>query len=309
MSKIGQIQEALQDTGAAIAQLEKAITVDPDSPSLAATRRSLEKRLQSLEADFLKASSRAGVDVCSYRLFTDAGDAPHLGSLSSAFGDFQKLVSTVYSAVRNGPKQRATYSAEDARDTAFGFGYAFSGSIGFVLTISNERLLIGDTDLDESMEVIFDMAQARSPEDMHPIVQKLGSGPVRALYRWASDHVSSGLGADIDWRRGESIRSNMFIRALEFTNLQSIIEMAGEERFDEIELCGDLIAVNLATKSFRMRFESGDDIQGKFDNAISDSHTVELPKRYSAKLTKTSRVIYSLEDDEVSYFLEDLNPC
>ena len=308
MSKLGQIQEFLQDTGAAIAQTDKAITIDPKSPSLAAVRRSLEKKLRNLEVDFLKAASLSGIDVCSYRLFTEVGDAPDLGSLTRAFGDFQKLVSTVYSAVKGGPKQRATFSAEDAKETAFEFGYAFPGSVGFVLTINNERLLIGETHLDEAMGLIFGMVKAKVPEDIHPFTKQLGSGPVRALYRWALDHVSSGLGADIDWRRGELVRSKMFLPNVAFTELRNVLDKTGEERVEEVTLNGELIAVNLATKTFRMRFDSGDDVHGKFKDAISVGHKVELPKRYTATLTKTSRIIYSREEDEDSYFLLGLEP-
>jgi hypothetical protein len=74
MSQILDIQEKLQDTGAAIAQLEKAVALGPQSPSLIAMRKSLEKRLRNLEADFQIAASRAGIDVCSFTGFSQKAE-------------------------------------------------------------------------------------------------------------------------------------------------------------------------------------------------------------------------------------------
>ena len=54
MSKILEIQERLQDTNAAIAQMEKAAVADPSSPSIGAMRMSLEKRLRTLETEFME---------------------------------------------------------------------------------------------------------------------------------------------------------------------------------------------------------------------------------------------------------------
>ena len=132
---------------------------------------------------------------------------------------------------------------------------------------------------------------------------------MRALYRWALDHVNSGLGADIDWRRGEDVRAKMFMQPVEFTELRNILDETGEEHIEEITLTGDLVAVSVSARTFQMKFESGEDIRGKFEDAISERHTVELPKRYKVRLTKTSRIIYSYEEDDESYFLLSLEPA
>ena len=74
------------------------------------------------------------------------------------------------------------------------------------------------------------------------------------------------------------------------------------------------ILVGADTKSRRFHFVvddaddgiQGEDIRGKFFDAISDSHQAEIPKRYIAHLHKTTQISFATEDEDVSYFLERL---
>lgn len=301
MSRILEIQDNLQDTAAAIARLERAVREDPQSRSLLAMIRSLEKRQQEQEADFLLEADSLGVDVCSYRLFAEQG-RPTIAGLSKALGDFQNLVSVVYDTVKSArPKERARVSSEIMHETAFTFGYAFSGSLGVVLTLPNQRLLVGESHLDEAIRVVFSMARVSNPEEILDFARRLGPGPVRAMYQWALDHAKAGLGADIEWRRNREIRANLLIQRPELDNLHRVIGRTSDETTEEMTVEGQLVGADVKRRSFHLQVEGQPDISGSFTDAISESQTVELPRPYRVTLTKTVRICYSTEQEDTSY--------
>lgn len=174
--------EKLQDTQAAIRRAEKAVLEHPEMPSVALSLKSLRKRQQSLEALFSSLADDQWFDVCSYKLLPEKEGRPTLPSLTNTLGDFQTLFTLVYDTIKNGPKQRGRASAEATAATTFGFGYSFTGSVGFVLTLPNERLLTDETDLDRAMSTVFEMARAQSPQDVAKFAKELGAAPIRTMY-------------------------------------------------------------------------------------------------------------------------------
>lgn len=310
MNRVSEIQEKLLETNAAMAEVEKAIANDPKSLSLSAMMKSIEKRYQKLESDFMAAVDSLGVDVCAYRIFGEE-ERPTLKALSSILGDFQTLVSTVYDAIKTTvPKVRARISAEVVAETEFRFGYTFPGSVGVVLTIPNQRLLIGESHLDESLQVISKMAKVHDSPEVLEYAKRLGPASVRALYRWAYDHAESGLGVDIEWRRQQVIRTHLFAQQPELERLYQTIGMTSEERISELTVHADLVGVDVARRTFHVKLDTGEDIRGSLakDINISEKQTVELPKRYKAHIIKTEKIYYSTEEEVTSYNLLNLEP-
>jgi hypothetical protein len=311
MSRLSEIQEKLLETNAAIAELEKAIANDPKSLSLSAMMKSMEKRYQKLETDFLHEVDSLGVDVCAYRIFGEEEGRPTLKALSSVLGDFQNLVSTVYDAIRTAvPKVRARISAEIAAETEFRFGYTFPGSVGIVLTIPNQRLLIGESYLDECLRVISEMAKVHDSPEVLEYAKRLGPASVRAMYRWAYDHAESGLGVDMEWRRERIIRTRLFAQRPELERLHQTISLTSEEQVSESTAHGNLVGANVTRRTFQMELDTGEEIRGSLskDMVISEEQTVELPKRYKAQIEKRQKIYYSTEEEAVSYHLLKLEP-
>ena len=152
MTRLLELQENIQDTTAALGQLERALVENPGSRTLGLSGKSLQKRLQVLESEFLAETHSLGVDVCSYRLF-GGQKLGRLSGLTRVLSDFQTLVSVIYDAVKSGtPKRRRRVSVDAATETAFDLGYVFPGSLGVVLTMPNERLLLGESKLDSFVE-------------------------------------------------------------------------------------------------------------------------------------------------------------
>ncbi len=194
MSVLLEITEKLQDTQAAIHKLEEAISRQPPTPSVIATLSTLEKRQRDLEAQFSELTADQHFDVCSYRLFPDhkEEDRPTLRAFTKTLLDFQTLVTQVYYAKKTGrPRETTHVTAEAASETAFGFGYTFTGSLGVVLTLPNERLLFGETDIDRAIKTVFELVKAESPQQIASHAKELGAAPIRTLYNWVSDQVRS----------------------------------------------------------------------------------------------------------------------
>lgn len=302
-----EIGEMLQETGAAIAKIEPSLREHPNRPSLLMTLRSLTKRREQLEGELLQTADRLGQDVCAYRIIPDESSRTTISAFSTALADFQNLFSVVYDSIKNGPKDRARLSAEVAEETAFGFAYTFAGSIGTVFTLANDRLLPGiKTNVDTAIDTIFRIARSTEVGEIASFAREIGKPPIRSTYTWAKDHVQYGLGASIEWRQGGELKNSLLAQRQELERLERTIASSSEEKTEEVVIYGTLEAADVRRHTFRIFAQEGGDIRGRFDDAISDTHVVTIPTRYTATLSKTTKTLYSTETEETSYFLQRL---
>lgn len=305
MPDILELQEKLQDTTAAIAQLERVIIENPDTPSLAANLRSLHKRREALESDFLELTNHLEQDVCRYRLFVSRA-RPTIAGLAQAWTNFQNAFSVIYDAIKNGPKVRGRIGGTAAEETSLGFSYSFSGSVGIVMTMPNERLLVGETLLDQAIRTMFDLAAAHDHRQIREFARTLGPAPVRAMYSWANTHVQNGMGAEIEWRREREIRARLLVQEPELARLANAIQQTSDEASEELTYTGTLRAADLDRKTFRLETDDEQSIKGSFEDAIDANHEVTLPCRYVVRLVKTTKIYYSTDVEDVSYRLLSL---
>jgi hypothetical protein len=307
MSEFLEIRELLHDTAAAIARLEREMAAAPFSETLVAHMRSLQKRREQLEIRFHEVADEVGVDICTYRMHPQAV-TPSVLSISKALGDFQSLFTVVYVALREGPRIRARIRELDVKDSSFGIAYTFSGSFGVVLTIPNERLLLTGSRLDDSIRKIQELAQSRTPDEVRRISHDLGPAVVRKAYRWAQDHAESGMGADLEWRRGDDVRFEMLIQEPEFRALAEVIGATSDVEEEVVSTVGVLLGVDVPRKTFHFRANDIGEVSGRFSDAISEHHAVTVPRTYQAELRKSTKIQYSLEQDDVEWFLIGLSP-
>lgn len=298
--------EKLQDTQIAIRHAERTIVEHPDLPSVALSLKSLQERQQALEVNFASLADELWLDVCNYRVLPDKGGGVTLPSLTDTLAGFQAMVTLVYDALKNGPKQRGRASVEATSATTFGFGYSFTGSVGFALTLPNERLLVDETDLDRAMRTVFEMAQAESSEQIAVFAHELGAAPIRTMYRWATDHVRSGLNVDIDWRREEQVKAGLAIQVPQLENLQHAIAATSDEVEEVFTVTGRLMGARMRSHSFELELDDGNEIRGRMAEGIGAEYSVTLPRRYTAQIRKTTQINYATEEDIVSYYLLSL---
>jgi hypothetical protein len=300
MSAIVEIRERIQGTIALIAEYERA-ALRPGAPaSLSVNIRSLEKLKAQLEEDFQEIATNEEMDICRYRLLIDQERAG-FGSITKAWNQFQLLFSSLYDAVKNGPKKKGRISKHDLAATQFGFAFTFAGSIGVVLTLPTDRDADADY-LDRAAEVLFEMARAGTVEEVAGFVERFGVPPIIQLNRWVKAHVEFRSGAAVEWRKREST-SNLLVQFPELKRLQDAIATISEPKVEEQVMPGLLVGANTSKRTFQMRLDTGEEISGAFVDAISQEHKVELPKHYQAVIRKTTQIKEATEQEEISYFL------
>ena len=172
MSDLLDIQTHLQDTIATLSRLHSDLAKSPTAPGLLLELTSLEKRKTRLESEFLAAASSAGKEVVQYRLIPENGNATVAG-VASVLGDFQQVFSVFYYVIKSGIKQRARVSAEALAKTTLTLGYVFPGSIGFALTVSDEKDLFV-SDVDQTIKEIGEVAKSADSESVLAFARRRG---------------------------------------------------------------------------------------------------------------------------------------
>lgn len=306
MAIVEQVVERLRETHEQINLLEGHLRDAPQDFALAITLSSLRSMEEQLREEFDAMAQEQRIAVCRYRLFKDADGLYPVTALADSLGRFQRLFSVVYDAVLNGKKQRSTVSQEIERATTLDFGYAFSGSLGVVMTMPKAVALFDEEQLDKAMQTVIEMAQASSSDQVHEYAKALGPAPVRSLYAWADSHTEHGVGADIKWKEPDEGPRSLFAQIPQLQELKrAILEVSDEETTTE-ELVAELIGANIKTHSFYMEADDGRKIAGRMADTIGEQYAVELPKRYKALIKKTTKINYATEAEDARYYLESL---
>lgn len=310
MSILLELQHQLQNTIATLAELERSFALHPESLALRLNLESVKGRFASLEAEFNELADRKALDVCKYRIFApDESTTISLRGFSGPLREFQEAISCLFDAVKNGRRLRSRLTPDVIEATDFGFGYAFGGSVGVVLTMPHERLLIGGSLLDDTIATFFSVAKAPTPEDIQEIGRRLGPAPLRAIYNWASAHLEDSVGADISWRKGEEVIGAVLLQRAELERLRDQIAATSEETHEFFTLNGLLTGASVQTKRFDFLPDGGDAIGGSFTDAISENHVVSLPTRHSVRVEKVTKVQYSSDLEKTTWKLLSVDPA
>jgi hypothetical protein len=310
MARLLQLQTRVRETVAAMAELEKALSRQPDSDSLALIGKSLRSQYEQFRADFLAEAGRSEMDICTYRLFATDTQRYTVDGITTPLHDFQRLFTIVYDALKGRPKEKAIIGTDIVKETQFGWAYMFPGSVGMVLTVPRSRDLFGSSPyFDQTIETIFAMAKSRTAHEVLTFAKQVGVSAIRQMYTWAEDHATWGLGADIEWKGQKPNGAHLFIQLPEILNLRNTISLSSEIEEKEVEIFGELIGADINRKSFHIQTDgTPKDIRGHFSDAITAQHKAQLPAFYLAKLRRTVRVIYSTDQEDEQYFLLSLEP-
>ncbi len=310
MSAFTDISDKIQQTEAEIRDLEAVVARYPERRTLAMTLESMQKRQKDLQADYTILANQAYLDVCRYRLFSlldaDKDAHPPIVGLANALGRFQDAVTLVYAALKDGAKQRAAPSIEAAEATRLRYAYSFAGSVGFGMTLANERVLLEETLIEESVRIVFQIARATTAEQIAEYAQTIGPAPIRVIYEWAHAHAQADLGADIDWHHDDNVL-RLFMSASEMQDLQEVISQTSEENVEEMTYTGTLVAADIEKFRFRLTFPNGDSIGGKAERATLKRRDVILGRKYVARLRKTTRVDLATGAENIYFLLLDLS--
>lgn len=294
----------LREIQGEIARVDGLIALHPEYESLLVDRDSLVKRQNGLEKLFALLTDEQMVDVCRYSFIPDQSDRYPLLSLTRILTEFQELVTTVFDAVKTGkPKTRARPTAEIAQQSAFDFGYAAAGSLRVALMVPNERLLLIESDLDRSIELVFQAMEAKDANAIGKLSSIIGIAAVKKLYELADDHAKYGLSADIQWQRKGEIRRRVVVQPPEFEQLRARLNEKSEKTIEPLELTGRLVGIDVDLGTFHLTFPEGEDIKGRLTQEFREAEPSEVPGNYVAEMIKTTVIHYSTQEDKVTHEL------
>lgn len=305
MNALSDIIAKIADTQAALRKIESVMLEAPNRISLRSSYDSLIARHQVLETKFFALTSAGQIDVCSYRFFSDGVANYPIYSFGSALRDFQRWFSTIYDALKTGPKQRSRLSADILAETSLNFAFTYPGSVGIAMTITSELLLF-ESDLQRAMRKTAEMLTAESSDQIQYFATELGAASVRTLYDWINAHANADLGADIRWVSNGKTIASAFIDADSLRNLKLAIEETSDTEETIFEARGWLVGADTQRHTFHMVFDEAEEIRGRMSEIIGDSYTVELPQYYVATIKKTAFRNYATDEERVSYFIDAL---
>lgn len=306
MSLVARISDQLKDANARIEELDRSLAARPNDLALRYMLGSIEKHRRELESDFEQTTAAIGVDVCNYRLFGEGAEVAV--GLFRALAEFQDFLTITFAAVKTGPRQTRRVGNEFTVATALGFSHSYAGSSGFVFTLPNERLLFDESALDAAFVSIFEMAKLRNVDGIRAYAAKYGRAVIRQLHDWSAIHADNDLGADIDWRRGEDIRSNVFVQPQELDQLRTLIEQTSDSEVETLVLRGRLSGVDATTGRFHFEPDDRPEIRGIISVSIDDEHSVPIPSRHRATIEVTRTYYFATEHEQTEYNLVDLRP-
>ena len=269
MSNLIYLQQQIMDAGKALAEAERLMRLHPD-PALQLMAMSIRAEQEAYEEQFLSEASTEGMDFCDYRIFTSQPAArTGIRGLAVVLEEFQGMVSVVYSAISRGlPRARSGVSLAVEQATEMGFGYAYAGSLGFVLTIPKDPRLLEKT-MEQTFEAIASMAETVELSELTEAAKQYGPAAIRALYRWSRAHVDAQTGASIQFREAADVKTQIVAETPKLTRLASIIEQLSEHEEVLIEKLGTLVGIDTNRRSFHATFDDEfPEIHGKLGDLI-----------------------------------------
>lgn len=301
--------QKIQDTQAAIRKIGGGLVTESRRDTIQLTLASLYKMLGNLEGEFSQLTNQEYMDVCEYRFFGYEPDRrPALSSMTKALSDFQDLFTVVLDAVKTTPKDKASYDLETARESSFTLAYSFTGSVGFVMTMPNERLLAIDSKLDQAMSIFFEISKSETSEQVASYVPKVGRAAIRKIRQWAKDHAESSLNAEIKWKRQDEVRQHLFIQASELERLAKVIDTVSDAERETITRNAKLVGFDSKAKTFHLEFEKGTpDIKGTVGPDFRSRGDITVDSRYMATLQKITTIRISQEKEDINYILTYLD--
>jgi hypothetical protein len=308
MTRLLDIVDEMRETQAELVRLEEVLAENPQFESLQLDLMSLQKRQRRLEEEFHAVANERQLDILNYKLVpTQESRRVPVLALASALESLQWVISTVFDAFKNGPKKRGRISAESIALSQFDFAYAGSGSVSLVLSVPNERFLVGETIMDESIRAFFEAAQADTREQISEFARRAGIPSVRRLYEWSGSLAEHGVSADIQWRRREELRGRLSVQNPRLRRIREIIEESSDVETETVEITGALVGLDVDLHTFHLKVPNAPDIDGRWSDEFHYDPDIVLERRYRARLIKRSRTYYAYEREEITWELVSLS--
>lgn len=305
MSKLQLLIDELNDTTRALQELSGEVAANPEDEILGLNLNSIQKRQNDLGRridEYLSVSQRS---LVQYRIQRETGEQYPAKAVGEALERFQDLLTSVYDALVNGPKKRFRPSPDSVEKTTLSFAGATAGSVRIALAADDDRLLVGDTNLERALVLVEKALSAQTTDDLSYLAGEVGIASISRAYEWAKSAASYGLKTEISWGQSLLSSTTFEVQPEHAARITELIEHKSDDATSAETLLCVLRGFDKSTSYFHVEtLEDHRDIRGSVAESVSEIHTTG--KRYRAKLTRTVSTLYATGEDKERWTLEEL---
>lgn len=303
MSDYASAAEFARSAAASVERLERALSRNPDDASLQINLASRRRHFRKAQIELQRSAEFNQVDICHYRLLPEATDKFLVSSVSPSLLAYQLTFSQIFDALKNGAKRRAVIGAEAEAASAMEFGYAYSGSLGFVLMAPSERDFFSGS-LDTSIDAVFQVLDIASQDEVRDIAKSLGESVVKRVHDWSLVNVEGGFAVDVRWNRSDGRQLGQVVTRGRMERIVQIVSSTSDEISKTILRSGTLVGLNVVSGSFQ--FSAPDDVgdyRGGLDDNFPRAEAHAVPGLYQATMSESRIVAYATGRETVRYQL------
>lgn len=193
--ELAELRNQIEALNKRILDCQRNLVKHPDMGSLRLQLQSYTKLRNQLEAQWVELANDLGKDVCTYFIQSTDDSRPSIRAVSDMLLAFQRSLTTVYDAIKSGPKERATTSKSVRNETSLEFGFTSPGSLMVTCTIQNRQISFWEDSLDtvnasSAIDAIYNIARANEANDILEYSKKFGRPAIRSVYSWVETHLN-----------------------------------------------------------------------------------------------------------------------
>ena len=306
MNRLRFILRDLQETALVLADLHGRISMNPGDDILRVNAETVAKRGRDLEVQLTRELREQQLDLIQYRIEQRHGDPIPAAGLTSAVLLFQRIITSIFDAVRDRPKQIYSPSAENvALSSMTGASAKMIAPTELTLAIPNDRLLALQSELDLTFDAALRLLQSHTTDAIKELAARIGVSAVSQAYRWAENAVEHRLVTAIRWQRSADQPVGVVVTADEAFLLQRTIASSSIERLADFETELELIALDEIARTFTGLSAQGQ-LTGTLDLGFPRGERWVTYKRYAATLSRLTRIRCADGQEEIYWTLRQL---
>lgn len=281
MSDISSILERARKYASKVERLERALANEPSDRKIQLELASLRRLAEETQAAFENISAKHNRDIVRYRI-ENRNDNYFISSLSESCVAFQNVITAICDSLVHGPKTRGSFSEEISQATALQFSYTFPGSVGFVLSIENERNLFSGK-LDDTIDAFRQIIEIDHPDAAKDASRTLGLAAISSFGKWVDVNVKWNNNINYIWKRSDGVDYGQFISVDKFAEIREILHGTEDIESSILQINGVLVGLDLKDAKFHLVEPEGDTYKGGLSEDFPRS---ELPvgKYYQAQV-------------------------
>jgi hypothetical protein len=295
-----------REHSAIVQRMEFALRSDPSDPKLTLGLGSAQRRAKKSQELLHSLATTKQIDLVRYRL-VNGDDVYSVEAVADSTGSFQKSFTGAVDFLESGPKSKARFSRDIEEKSRLNFAYSFSGSLGLVFAIENDRNMFDESEMDSVVDVFSQFLDVSSEEDAVDASRQLGGALVSQLCKWVDANAKWESSVDFIVTQATEVQRGEFVPKNKFFDLHDIFHNAKDEQPHEFTLKGTLVGLDTDDRRFHFVVPGGDDYKGGFHEDFVATPTT-VPARYTAIIgEKVSRVVATGKETR-SYSLKSLTP-